>query len=1076
MAEYIVGRNSTFRQPQDAVDAILDATGGSSFTEAHSIVFLDSGIYKPFKTTGLVPTDTYDFTVHGKTGVFPSIVGSLDYENGYVGITVDAPYTTLRNLWVRNAVRGIITTADYTTIGNVHLGHCTKGGIYVWGADYFFGYNLNIHHVPFGVVLHEGTNFAMFHANVVMVPDRSYNPGACLYLNPSSGGDQILLRNNNLVSYAGHVFQINVPNMTRNYLDSDYNNIYSPSGVVARSFENTVWAQDLVEWRRKSGEDSNSVGSDPVFLNREPEKDNFTKLYVDLSLLKNSPLRDAGEDHQTESYLAHVDTAVLANDINGGNRCDTPTIGPNELVTKSAYYGLDILHAHYGGNAPCADALSILDISEDVYAKNVAPWYAKVKSGYFYIRDNQYYLYSDKQAEDLNGITWSFFDLAVSFLRDSTYVQFQGEWLDDEYWNVHGDQLILKHRDLDIETLHEQVRIKGVYQTWDTGDKTFVDNTGDYTFTLNEGTQQYFLDPAPEAGAPVVVTDELVGKMDWTGDLPLSFYMDYNETYNLPELHFNVTNLVQNSIFAYYDTGDNDPSDWYTTGVTSVDTGQYVTGDDVHPNYGNQYLNLNSGEASQVMALTAGTAYYCRVNTFPIVGDQLYLGMNHYASDGSFITSETGDVITAGGWSDLTTFTPTAATAMSLLRVFTDYNIGVEAVQLDTSATARFSRLPRPQDMTIEWEGSDKGIYEITDLTLNPITNPNTNGFLCIPNLPARTFDANATASARTLLDWGWKNGRLEYLPWAKTEGKNKWDNITHEDPYGLPELVGYTAPLQQPSTILISPSTLNIVQGTTGDELYFQGFDKNGNTLGHHEYTAYLWDETGEFPGYLAVREFGYYTQVGQQIIGETDTSGGGPVHIVPVDQTAIELVDPTPVATIGTTGDAVAFFNTRYEVSSVNHGNPTITGIDGTQVVLTGDVVTETRPSYPDRDLYQSSLTQYPWRSSVKVIDEDEVRMVEVYHNTPREGEFSVDYENRVITTKTVGAITVTYAPLVLWKDPRYNRRIYMRAGTTLPTNYKVNHDAQVWFAVKVSNQWVSKWLRSKVNYLNPDALGER
>jgi len=551
--------------------------------------------------------------------------------------------------------------------------------------------------------------------------------------------------------------------------------------------------------------------------------------------------------------------------------------------------------------------------------------------------------------------------------------------------------------------------------------------------------------------------------------------MSYNEEYELAELTFNVTNLVENPIFAYYDSTDNDPNDWYAIGNAEVNTGHVTYGEVVHPNYGYQYMNLDSGEIRQILSVDASESYYLRVDSFPITGDTLTVGMNFYSSVGELITGET-TAITAGGWSSRVTFTAPATASLGLLRVFTDHNIGIEAVQLDVTDDASFSRMPRPQDMTIEWEGSDKGIYEIDDLTLNPITNPQTNGFLCIPNLPASQFDKEASSDARTLLDWGWQNGRLTYLPWAKTEGKNKWNNITHEVPYGLPESVGYTAPLQQPSSILVSPDVLNIVQGATGDDLYFQAFDVGGNVIAHHDYTAYLWDETGEFPGYLATREFGFYTRVGQQIVGETNSAGGSPVHIVPVDIGHVQMTNPRPNASFGATGEAVYFFNTKYEVSPTNHGNPTLTGPDGVQVTLTGDVVSEFRPCYPRGDLYDSALTSYPWMGTVKALDDNDLRLLEVFHATPGLGEFSVDYENRVITTKSPGPISLTYTPRVLWKDPRYKRRIFMKTGTSLPTQYRLNHDAQVWFAVKVSNEWVSKWLRTRVNYLNPEALEER
>lgn len=1092
MAEYTVGPNSDFRQVQQAIDALIQDQGSTAFTESHTILINEPGVYKPYHVPQgrLTPTDTYRLRIQGKQGIYPTIAGALDLNRGYNGVTIGVPYVTVENQWIRNCVRGVVfeESASSGILANSFVAFTSKTGVTAWNADDFWAYNVVVHHSPICMLGYRVANFALFHTTLIAIQDRAYTVKAGLvYRVPPTDIGSPVLRNNNIVAYGGTCMDLD--HGTYENMDSDYNNLYFPGGSIVR-LDGAEAVRDnrrgmtaqLEAWREMSDLESNSVCTDPRFIQRETHSETFTGIWIDLSLLDSSPLVERGENTQTATgYPSQVVESDMVYDVYGGNRGTLPTIGAFEKLVKHRFYGDHILHKD-GAADPCGDAIDIIDVAAAQYQKAVNPWYPKIHSGYFYVRDMQYYLYSEKQAEYIGGCTWTFIDTDTQWLQDTVSVVFQGQSLSDIYWNIRGEQLILKHKDLDITTLFEEVTVTGEYRNWNESTRSFDTSTGELTFDLIDGLQRYFLDPAPVGGAPIVVTDDMIDERENTGDLPYGFYIEHDDDLGVTELVLDVTNMLQNPQFEYYATSDLEPDHWTVySGSPSVQTSAYMYGDDRHPHIGHAYLDMSSGDVigQEIHGYSETVPYYLRINAFPKAGSPvLNYYFNYYGSSGLLVDSQTGQVTINGGWT--TEITLPAGTTKgnvdrAVLKIGTDYSAGIEALQLDGNQGKRYTRLPRLNDMTVEWESSDSKVYEISDLTLNPMTNPMPNGFLCIHAVPADQFDDDAPRATHTLIDYEWQKGRLTYLPWAKVSGKNKWHYVHRVQPVELVPDNTYTAPIMEPHDIIFTPSPLYTVQGHTGEELYFRVYDERGNPYAHEQYSAYVWESTGNFPGYLAAREFGYYTWLGVHILGETNSAGAANLRYIPPEAGDVERNPAVVNVGVGSHGESVYYIRTKYEIAPENHGNPTLIGSDGTHLTETGQLVTGQVNGYSNGTYYEYGLGRYPYPDTVEVWYNN-IRQFEVFHTSPGDGQFYVDYEGGRLLSPQSGPLTVQYTPRTIWRDPRYARRIYFSTTLTPPDPLRANHDARVYITAQAAGHDRNRWTVLPITVLNPEALEER
>jgi len=1076
--EYIVSRSGQYKTVQDAIDALILDQGTTPFTETQSITILSDGVYKPYHIPygRLVPTSTYRLEVKGQKGTFPTISG-LATEEGYSGIIVETPYTTITQQIVRDCMRGIVfaETATSGQAGSLILSYNTNVGLFVYKAENFFGWNIIGHHSAFGVTGYQVKNFSLIHNVWACLPQQVQEAEACVFLvgKPEDSGT-LLLRNNIMAAYSGRCFYGRDRDISA--YDFDYNDYWAPSNKVAQFYGEKEIAT-LSKWRTRISDEEHGKFCDPLFVQTKTGR-GFTAVWIDLKVLKNSDLVGAGEDSTVASgYPAAVDQTKPTYDILGNERSSTPTIGANEILLKSTYYG-DSIFSEVAATDPCGYTNSLIDLAKEQYALGVTPWYPKVRSGFMFIRDHRYYLYSEKQGKTLDGITSSVVALSQRYIPTSLSVYVGEEELGDIYWNLRGDDLIIHHKDLELET-NQEVRVSGEYLTWDSGEQTFTSSYASERHNLSDGETYYFLDPAPCDGAPIVITDQSIAPTEDTGHLPFGYDISYNEDYKLTELTFRQTNLLSNPQFEY--ENDDEVADWAVTGDITV-SGEIVVLDDVHhPKIGHNYLHINNGEISQVISgFGTSSPHYLQVNAFPITGEvSITWDIEFYNVSGEYLDTYTGDELSVvtQGWhqSTMTAASIASGATQAVLNIGCAGRVGIEAVQLELDEYTSYNRTPSGSDMTIEWEGSNNGVYTISSLTLNPMTNPYTNGFLAIRNTRAKNLDGDADSSYRTLDDWFWQDGRLTYLPWAKCTGKNKWRPILREEVALLPESVGYTAPIPEPNDILVSPNPIIARQNSTGEEFIVRVWDTDRNPYCFEEVEADVYETTGEFPGYLAARQFGFYSNLGQKVNTETDTAGTVALRYIPMPSSVVEEHLPVPVSGYGPTGEVVKYITTKYEVSNINHGNPTFRLTSGANLALTDDLVSETRSGTQGSDgNYYISLSKYPSRSSITATI-GSTRQVEIYTTPTDSGEFYVDYENKQVVLPIDSSLSLQYIPILAWKNPRYPRRIFIDPDLTIPAGSIFNHDAKIKFIATVASDNITKWVTADIICSNPYCTGE-
>jgi hypothetical protein len=581
------------------------------------------------------------------------------------------------------------------------------------------------------------------------------------------------------------------------------------------------------------------------------------------------------------------------------------------------------------------------------YGGMVKPWYPKVKTGFFWARDNLFYLYGDKQYSTLDQLRWYKFTFTGEIVPGTAVATFEATTLTEDQWTVRGTELIFKSAGFNV-TGDETISVSGEQLLWNTGDETF--NTGEFTWNsaVASGEVVFVLDPAPKDAAPIVVTDTSVASTHDTGELPYGFSILYDE-----------------------------------------DLEQVV-------------VTFQSGELPEDRFVGA------------VAGDPYIVN----------------DVISNFTWG-----------------AFAEYGTLINFPGLQTwgmfTRSLDFGELSA---MTIEWEGSQTGIYEITDLSINPIHNSKADGFLSIRNVRDEQFDRTLVSGESTLLD-DWAEGRIsETLPWAKVLGKNKWHPLIREFSAPRPRPATYAYPTGELTVIDSMPGPLVALQGTTGEEVLFTFLDQEENPwafeMTEFSLSTTLVSDTERFPGYIAKRSFGVYSKLGQDI-SEVETDSGGHVALryTPPSVEHISLFTPEIVSS----GD-FDWFATTYDVYPDNYGNPTIVDQWDDLVALTGELSTGEYTGTYSSGFYTYDLTIYPVRDTV-VVEDGGVRQQVVYQDQVQDGQVYIDIENKQIKSKSDGPLNISFTPALIWKDPAQPRRLYLDTGQlSLPSNYVVGYDAWI------------------------------
>jgi Right handed beta helix region len=268
-----------------------------------------------------------------------------------------------------------------------------------------------------------------------------------------------------------------------------------------------------------------------------------------------------------------------------------------------------------------------------------------------------------------------------------------------------------------------------------------------------------------------------------------------------------------------------------------------------------------------------------------------------------------------------------------------------------------YTRQIKGTEATIEYDTGVSDLYRIDDLTITPVRNTNHNGFLYIGAIPARQFDKDAPLNTTTLTDWGWATGRLEYLPWARTSGKNKLSNRGHFNTRlkGSIEDVAITPEVCYPDQIEVIPripialmkdgigpseqipiSVGDAGPGVKGTDITIRVIDNYGNPYAFENVTAQVVDQLGQPAGYgycglLGKKELGIYSQYSTYVTAKTDSAGCVNLRWIPPasDNAQVEISEPRRQIKVEFIGGATGYYinDLPFRVNPMSMGNPMIT-----------------------------------------------------------------------------------------------------------------------------------------------------
>lgn len=264
----------------------------------------------------------------------------------------------------------------------------------------------------------------------------------------------------------------------------------------------------------------------------------------------------------------------------------------------------------------------------------------------------------------------------------------------------------------------------------------------------------------------------------------------------------------------------------------------------------------------------------------------------------------------------------------------------------------QYNRTIRGNEATIEYDTGLSDLYSPHDLTITPVRNLNTIGFVYIDAVPARQYDPYANENTTTLTDWGWATGRLKYLPWARTSGKNKLRrrsnfNLRQE---GVVEDIAISTDISYPEDIQIIPRvpianmrdgagqldpiyrTGNLANGVYGKEFTIRVTDNHGNPYAFENVTLQLASDLdgpigSRYIGLLGVKELGFYTQFNTTVQTKLDSAGSVVCKWIPpgADDALIEVSDPTLLNQYSIDGKTYYQLPiSAYKINEAGMGNP--------------------------------------------------------------------------------------------------------------------------------------------------------
>jgi hypothetical protein len=307
------------------------------------------------------------------------------------------------------------------------------------------------------------------------------------------------------------------------------------------------------------------------------------------------------------------------------------------------------------------------------------------------------------------------------------------------------------------------------------------------------------------------------------------------------------------------------------------------------------------------------------------------------------------------------------------VRLISNTPICVDAVAFTNSESLEdFTRSYRGSELTIEYETGTTELYHVNDLSLNPVRNFNNNGFMYIGPIPSKQFDVDAPQNSTTLTDWKWAKGRVEILPWARTDGKNKLrqrgnfnkqikgqkSNITINPNLSYPEEIE-VIPRVPISNMIDGRSQTDYFTGGTpiaGSDFSVRVIDDNENPYAFEWVDVYITDSLDNvsptsYMGVIGSKEMGFYNQFENPITVQLDSAGIANLRWIPpsLSESMQEISNVDSRFSLDDDGSWY-ISDLSYRVNEAGHGNVFLTcplypdGIYGTGEAFYSGAVSST------------------------------------------------------------------------------------------------------------------------------------
>lgn len=559
---YNVGPTQAYTTIDAAIQQAIADNPTGTLTQDVTIRVIESGVFGPIvvPAASLNGSPSAKLTIEAPNQVLGKVQSNGDGSETAISIGAGNSYVCIRGFTIESFVNGIVTgdNCHNTTVEKCVIANASNAGIWFYQSDNCHAVNNVIFQTKYGILTTLVKNVAVVY-NTIALPTSSPAGGACLSISlqedrgAQDHGTAVIY--NNILTTASSV-AIELHERDLSHLDSNNNNIHSLNGTVARKFstlpggtvsESLIYV--VANWRVETSQDGASISDNPTFVRVAGTLASF-----DLSLLDNSPCIAAGANVGSGVTLpSFVNTTILGDDILYQTRSTTPTIGANEVAADSSLFNLDIFGAENPISNTCGSATGAIEAAITQYASTINFWRPEVKSGHFFVRDKDYYLYSEKGAYTLGNISRTKIKLPAPILRNTVKVFVSGvEVTDEKYWEIAGTTFYLNHLDLAISSDNDGIIVEGQVRSWDDASQSFVLGNLRVQRQLKDGKRTYWLPKNPVDSAPIVMTDDTVQLLDPEHMLPQEFSTHYDSTQDKTEIRFaHGENLIQNPQFDY---------------------------------------------------------------------------------------------------------------------------------------------------------------------------------------------------------------------------------------------------------------------------------------------------------------------------------------------------------------------------------------------------------------------------------------------------------------------------------------------------------------------------------------------